>query len=320
MMHITLTGSIPICVATGILLLSKGRSFGFPIKCSIAQTKPEFGLWEEACLWHEPVLSGLGLPTACHPEVITLGGPSESPLNLNVDGQWIKVTRSNSGQHPLTKCLLSHVSNSPDSAVRVLQDFCSAYSIPKEPAVFDLLFEESLSLATRNHLLIAIQKAFCQTRTVKPPIQSHIVVGNAAVEDEWNAHKIILSEVYRHIDFSLLEQSVDSLEESIKEEVKLRLLRLAEFISLPKVQPNGHSHQPLMSGFIYALGNTSTQHPLNWLSQRFEVLGGKWGDETKDARRLQFRYHNTINGLPELSELSQQARNQCELIWQDIMG
>ena len=103
-------------------------------------------------------------------------------------------------------------------------------------------------------------------------------------------------------------------------DVKSRLLRLAEFMSLPQVHSTAPSFEPLMSGFIQALGNTSLEHPLDSLNHRFEALGGRWGVDTKDARRLQSRYHNTINGLSELSELSKQACSQCEEIWQELMG
>ena len=113
---------------------------------------------------------------------------------------------------------------------------------------------------------------------------------------------------------------VEALEDSIKHDIQYRILNLAEFISLPQVCESQKSHQPLMSGLIGALGNTSRRHPLCWLSQRFEILGGRWGAEARDARRLQFRYHNTIQHLSELSELSEQARIQSEQIWQDLMG
>ena len=42
------------------------------------------------------------------------------------------------------------MTNRSDAANRVLYDFCVAYSIPKEPAVFDLLFEDALTLTTRK--------------------------------------------------------------------------------------------------------------------------------------------------------------------------
>ena len=319
-MQITLTGSIPICIATGILLLSKGRSFGLPLKCSIAQTKPDFGDWNTACLWHEPVLSALGVPTAAHPEVVTLGGPPDSPLHLNIDGLWIKVSRSSKSVHPLSQRLLSQVTNRSDAANRVLRDFCVAYSIPKEPSVFDLLFEDSLTLHTRKRILLALQKSFGLKKNFSPPSVSHLVVGSDDIETEWMTHRESLAAIYRLIEFGLLEQSIDRLDTSIQFDIKGRLLRLAEYMSLPQVHSNTPSFEPLMSGFIHAIGNTSSKHPLDWLNDRFEALGGRWGVGSKDARRLQFRYHNTISGLSELSELSRQSCSQCEQIWQELMG
>ncbi|MFZ5480385.1 MAG: hypothetical protein ACOZNI_26715 [Myxococcota bacterium] len=147
-MNVALRGSSPATIACGILLLSRARSFGQPIRVEIVGDPDDIGVVSGPAVLHSAPLAGCGVGRELgHGSVVVIPGPSTEPLavSLSPDGRsdWFLVDRTGAGVHPATQTLVRMRRERRPSARQHARQFFAALEalgVAAEPAVIDLLF------------------------------------------------------------------------------------------------------------------------------------------------------------------------------------
>jgi hypothetical protein len=135
-------------MACGILLLSRARSFGQPIRVEIVGDPDDIGVVTGPAILHSPSLAGCGVGRELgHGSVVVLPGPATEPLavSLSADGRsdWFLVDRTGAGVHPATQAFVRMRREKRPSVRQHARQFFAMLEFlgcAAEPAVLDLLF------------------------------------------------------------------------------------------------------------------------------------------------------------------------------------
>jgi hypothetical protein len=151
-------GSWPATLTAGILLLSKARSFGQPLRVSILRPANEIAI-EGPVLLRSNLLVGVGLPTAKgNGNVVLFPGEAKNPLSVRLEHEgWLRLDRSGAGEMEETKAFvkLSRKRERPLSSL-AFQAITGLrkLGVTPEPGIIDILFHRELDPMRRLILFL----------------------------------------------------------------------------------------------------------------------------------------------------------------------
>jgi hypothetical protein len=169
---IVLKGNWPATLTAGILLLSRGRSFGLPVTVNIVGDPKDIEEVKGPTVVSCQVLAscGVGRELGDGPLVVVTGGSVE-PVLVSLDNKsdegWFLVDSSGEGRHPATRALVRMVRDpSPCArhATRLLLGLFRWAGIPAEPALIDLLFGAPADALTRVGMALQASATFSDSR------------------------------------------------------------------------------------------------------------------------------------------------------------
>lgn len=324
-MNIRLKGSPPACLTTGILLLSKARTFGQPISILIEGNKQSFGNWTTATLAFSPVMAAVGFPTGLHPEVIVLGGPSLSPLHIRIHDKWIQIGRTGIGTTPISKAIVNiyrQSDRSSQNSQTMLNQFFVRFGIPKEPSVIELLTNDQIPIKIRFQLLKALRLTFGISWS-QPQFVNHLFSFDAEkdISEQWPLQEAAMQEVMGEAFISLIQTNFSNTD--LCAQIQQCCLEWGQHITIPQenitnVPEWGH----IIRSFPTAIGKTATHHPLDLLQNKFVTLGGSWS-QTNDQSIIVGANPKCLENQSELDWVwteSHVAYEQTERLWRRVMG
>ncbi len=147
-MDVVLRGSSPSAVTAGIMLLTRARQLGFPLKVSIVGDPGQLTPVTGAAVMYAPVLASCGVGREMGSgATVVLPGPPGSPLLVTisphgVDG-WFMLARAGDGAHPATQAFSRLVRDGRPAARRLargIMEVMEALGVAPEHAVLDLVF------------------------------------------------------------------------------------------------------------------------------------------------------------------------------------
>lgn len=161
-MNVALKGSSPATIASGILLLSRARSFGQRIHVEIVGDPGDIGVLEGPALLHSAPLASCGVGRELGSgALVVVPGPAAAPLavSLSADGRadWFMVDRGGQGVHPATRAFVRMRRDRRPAVrahVRQFAHATAALGCPAEPAILDLLFGAPLPPLSRIGLAL----------------------------------------------------------------------------------------------------------------------------------------------------------------------
>ena len=171
-MHVALEGSSSAALTAGILLLSRARSFGFPMQVDVVGDPAEITVVEGPALVHSPVISSCGIGRELGSgALVIVPGPAEAPLAVCLEdgglGEWFHVDRSGNGCHPHTQLFVSLCREQRPGLRelgRQLRRAFQALGCAPEPAVLDLLFGAPMPPLLRGALALRAGRAMSGSR------------------------------------------------------------------------------------------------------------------------------------------------------------
>jgi hypothetical protein len=147
-MDVALSGSSPATMTAGILLLTRARQLGFPLRVSIVGDGDDLQRIPGPAVVYAPVLAscGVGREHGSGATVI-LPGPPGAAIRVSltphgVDG-WFLVDRSGEGVHPATQAFVRLSRDPRPEARRLGRDLrrmMEVLGLSADTAVFDVLF------------------------------------------------------------------------------------------------------------------------------------------------------------------------------------
>ena len=166
-MSVELKGASARAFIAGILLLSRGRSFGLRLEVAVVGAADDIATVEGPALLYSPVLAtcGVGREKGDGPLVV-VPGPAADPLAVCLSpdgvGPWFWVDRAGVGQHPATQAFV-RLCRDPRPQARnaaiAMRSALGALGLTTEPAVLDLLFGAPVSPLYRLALALRAGRA-----------------------------------------------------------------------------------------------------------------------------------------------------------------
>jgi len=179
---VALKGSSPAALTAGILLASRARSFGVPLRVEIVGDPAEITPVTGPAVLYSHVLASCGVGRDLGEGALVLvPGPATEPVLACLDvgglGEWFEVDSSGAGLHPGTQAFVRLARDTRPAAreaARQLSRFLRLHGVPPEPAVLDLAFcapEQPLTrlaLALRAGRAMTGEKGAAVTRWLAP--------------------------------------------------------------------------------------------------------------------------------------------------------
>lgn len=166
-MDVTLRGNSPSTVTAGIMLLTRARQLGYPLRVAIIGEEGTLTPVRGPAVLYAPVLAscGVGRDHGAGATVV-LPGPPTAPLLVTVAPHgvedWFLVDRSGQGTHPATQAFvrLSADPRTPARALaRALRQGIEALGMTPDPAVLDVLFAAPVPPLLRMALALRAGRA-----------------------------------------------------------------------------------------------------------------------------------------------------------------
>ena len=181
-MSVALKGSSPAALTAGILLASRARSFGVPIRVEIVGDPADITPVMGPAVLHSHVLASCGVGRDLGEGALVLvPGPATEPvlacLGPNGAGEWFEVDSSGAGLHPGTQAFVRMARDSRPAAREAVRQFSRLlhlHGLPPEPAVLDLAFGaptqplSRLALALRAGRSMTGEEGAAVTRWLAP--------------------------------------------------------------------------------------------------------------------------------------------------------
>ncbi len=313
-MDVALEGSSPAALTAGILLLSRARSFGFPLRVQVVGSPGDITSVPGPCMVHSPVLASCGIGRDLGSgALVIVPGPTEAPLAICLEdggnGDWFEVDRRGGGLHPHSVAFVALCRERRPALRelgRQLRRAFMALGCTPEPAVLDLLFTAPAPPLTR--LAIALRAARAMSGQRGLPWTRFLAGGQADLPEplpddlatcSWAQTRPLLRP---HLDRlglgtqDAVEAWIGELAQEDPEElygpmaralaaVLSHLLTLPSAAMLPPLQP---SRDAVAVGLGPALGAAGPQHDANaGLAKMFHFLGGRFCTEARFPVRLE---------------------------------
>jgi len=187
-MTVVLKGSSPTVLTAGILLLSRARSFGMPLRVEVVGDLDDITPVTGPAVLHSNVLAscGVGRDLGQGPLVV-VPGPATDPVLVSMSpgglGGWFSVDSSGIGSHPATQAFV-RLSRDPRpvarQAARQLSRLLYSHGVPPEPAVMDIAFAAPQVPLTR--IALALRAGRAMTGENGAPLTRWLVPSTAPVE------------------------------------------------------------------------------------------------------------------------------------------
>lgn len=156
-MDIALKGSSPGATTAGILLLTRARQLGLPLKVSVVGDENEAVEVPGPAVLYAPVLASCAVGRQHgYGATVVIPGPPGKPvlvtLNPHGEGGWFRVDRTGKGAHPATRAAIALARDDRSPARELARDLRRAMSglgMSTDPAVLDVLFGAEVPTLTR---------------------------------------------------------------------------------------------------------------------------------------------------------------------------
>jgi len=137
-----ITGSHPACVVAGILLLSKARTFGQPLKIELIIDDSETQL-VGPIIFRNVQISCFGVSHIGN--IVVGGGASDSILRI-ITTEWgiLEISRTINNSKKVSQILFSILKKNIPSRHYIINAFKN-FGIVLEPFVLDILFQTNMS-------------------------------------------------------------------------------------------------------------------------------------------------------------------------------
>ncbi len=351
-LNIVLQGNWPATLTAGILLLSRGRSFGLPVTVSIVGDPKKIEAVRGPTVVSSQVLAScsVGRDLGDGPLVVISGGSTDPVLvavdNSNKEG-WFYVDSSGDGWHPATKAIVKMVRDSRASARHASALFLGLLrwaGVPAEPALMDMLFGAPVDALTRLGMTLQASASITNSRVhqsvserisggIETPLLAEGLTG-ARVFEMWHAGELsgaleaLPNGVSIAVEDWLVSMERLSAEDGGESEVLVASLGtlLGNVLLLPQgcMLPNlGGTSRGLAIGVVNVLGAKEKDADASKsLLEVFRFLGGRFEDFSP------YPYQLPNSPAPEgrkerwmwLISSVEQAAEQMEKIWKEAMN
>ena len=348
-MDVVLTGSSPGATTAGILLMSRARQLGLPLRVSLLGDPDDITPVPGPALVYAPVLAscGVGRKLGTGGTVIVSGNPGK-PLQMSLDEHglhgWFVVDRFGAGTHPATQAYTRLSNDARVPARHLAKDLrraMDALGCAAEPAILDILFGAPAPALTRLAVALRAGRAMHGgrgmpvTQFLSPGLHDGIDPLPAGLDSahlaEWQQAQLSpvldgLSPVVR----DRVEDWLDianrlAAEDGQRDEALIYGLLevLSNYVLLPAqsiLPPLDHAADAVATSVSKALTSNGDGDASFQLSQMFRFMGGKYVDEAQHAV--------TVDSVPPPADPEQkwawfcgralEGRERAEQIWSEI--
>lgn len=156
-MDVTLKGSSPAATTAAIMLLTRARQLGYPLRVSVVGDPEDIVAVVGPAVLYAPVLASCGVGReAGSGATVVVPGPPDLPLMVSVhphgETGWFYVDRDGHGAHPATQAFV-RLSRDPRPLARELsRDLrrgMEGLGLSTDPAVLDVVFGADVPPLTR---------------------------------------------------------------------------------------------------------------------------------------------------------------------------
>ena len=188
-MEVSLRGSSPSATTVGILLMTRARQLGLPLRAEIVGDERDVASVPGPALLYAPILAscGVGREHGQGATVVVPGPPNEpllmSALPHGVDG-WFLVDRRGNGAHAATQACVRLAEDPRVPARHLAKDLRRAmqiFGMSADPAVLDVLFSAPVPPLTRLSLALRAGRAMSGGRG--EPITRYLRGSNSGDQD-----------------------------------------------------------------------------------------------------------------------------------------
>jgi hypothetical protein len=349
-MDIALKGSSPGATTAGILLLTRARQLGLPLKVSIVGDEAEAVEVSGPAVLYAPVLASCAVGRQYgYGATVVIPGPPGRPVLVTLsphgEGGWFLVDRTGKGAHPATRAAiaLSRDDRSPARELaKEIRQAMSALGMSTDPAVLDVLFGAQVPTLTR--LAVALRAGRALSGGRGEPI-TRFLVGSGIDRDPLpptppadlaaatspEALKWVLdglSTAVRDGAEAALQCAVELQKSTGEADVKLLMWSLAEIAShlvqLPEhsiLPPLGAAEDSVAVGLRAALTAEGEGDANRELRQTYRFLGGRFVPHADHV------YHVTDTAPPKdwierwswFGAEVRKARKQADALWPTIV-
>lgn len=313
-MDVALRGNSPSTVTAGIMLLTRARQLGYPLKVTILGDESTLTPVPGPAVVYAPVLAscGVGRDHGQGATVVVPGPPGE-PLMVTVDphgvGSWFLIDRFGEGRHPATQAyVLLATAQHPEARdlAQRFRDVLGHLGMPNEPAILDVLFGAPVPPLLRVALALRAGRAMSGGRgesitrfltglpiAVRDPVDLEEVSSDQIITDleqgrlEWILHRFspaVRDEVAKWCeDATHLLRTHPELDASFLValiEIASHLAQLPAHSILP---PLGAAEDSVAVGLKAALTADGDGDASRQLCQVYRFLGGRFTDHAPHA-------------------------------------
>lgn len=156
-MDIALKGSSAGATTAGILLLTRARQLGLPLKVSVVGDEAEAVEVAGPAVLYAPVLASCAVGRQYgYGATVVIPGPPGKPVLVTLqphgEGGWFRVDRTGKGAHPATRAAIALARDDRAPARELARDLRRAMAglgMSTDPAVLDVLFGADVPTLTR---------------------------------------------------------------------------------------------------------------------------------------------------------------------------
>lgn len=235
-MDVALRGNSPSTLTAGIMLMTRARQLGYPLRVSIVGAEAELTPVLGPAVVYAPVLASCGVGREDgQGATVVVAGPPGTPVMVTVAphgvGEWFLVDRAGHGVHPATQAYV-RLSTDPRPEARAqgrsLRRALEVLGMAADPAVLDVLFGAPVPPLLRIALALRAGRAMSGGRGES--LTRYLAGSPAQAGDPLDAD-LPLSDVIARLRDGRLHWILDRLSTRVRDAVEAwveRALALAE--------------------------------------------------------------------------------------------
>jgi len=344
-MEVALKGSSAGATTAGILLLTRARQLGLPLRVEVVGDESEAVKVPGPAVLYAPVLASCAVGRQYgYGATVVIPGPPGKPVLVTVqphgEGGWFLVDRTGKGAHPATRAALElsndHRSQARDLA-KLLRAAISSLGMSSDPAVMDVLFGAQVPTLTR--LAVALRAGRAMSGGRGEPI-TRFLTGSFIDRDPLHLEPPddlagattveSLQWILDHLSVAIRDGAEDAIRAAnlLGPSAQLLVYQLAEIAShlvqLPEhsiLPPLGAAEDSVAVGLRAALTADGDGCANRELRQTFRFLGGRYVAEAEHA----YAVTNTPPPKDWVSIWSwfarevRAGRKQADALWPEII-